>query len=117
VNTPIDSARTIIRNIEATREMMEEGPIGWVAHTDDHMLFLCQFSTGTTLHLGPPMSEDVAVQRTERQAEVMLRWWCRGLPEDIDLQISLRRDALTAYIDTQQALLDALLEHGACPAP
>ena len=80
MNTPVESALTIIRNIEATRAMMEEGPVGWVTHTKDHMRFLCHYSTGTTLHLGPPMSENVAVHRTERQAEVMLRWWCRFRP-------------------------------------
>jgi hypothetical protein len=111
--TPEEMVRRIMQNIEAARAALD-GPCGFVLHTDDYALFLCQ--SETAIWLASPREGEVIVQRSCRSARCMQRYWNGRLPDadaGNDVFISLRRDALQGYIDYQQLMLDALLELGA----
>ena len=111
--TPSEMVRAITCNIETARAVMEDGPVGYVCHTRDHVHFLAQ--SGAEVRLGLPLDDDVAVLSTHTRAVVLQRYWNSFRKEDAynRVIISLRREALVGYIDVQQRTLNALLEMGA----
>jgi hypothetical protein len=113
--TPTEMVRTINQQIEAARAALEDGPVGYVLHNYDHTYFLCQRGDAA-VHLGGPTDDDVAVLSTRARAVVMQRYWNSLLNKDEQnklVLISLRRDALNAYIDLLQKTVDTLVVMGA----
>lgn len=110
--TPTEMARAILKNIEATRALMEDGATGYVLQTADHMQLICQKRVG--MRLGPlrldnPQSDDVAVYTSHARAVTAQRWWNSDHIENF-VVIKLRREALGDYIDRQQEAHDTLIK-------
>ena len=109
---PADILQVLVRNIEIARKALDAGPCGYVLHTEDYTEFLCNDGGDGLPCLDMPLAKDVAVLQLS-EALYFQTLWNIGLP-DIDtgkaVAISLRRDALAAYIELQQMLLDALLD-------
>jgi hypothetical protein len=107
--------RSILNNIETAKAVMEDGAVGYVCHTKDFVHCLCQNGTAA-VRLGEPLADDVAVLTTHARAVVLQRYWnsVRGDGDTLNrVVISLRREALTGYIDVQQKTLDVLTSMGA----
>jgi len=105
--TPQEIVQVILRNIEATRAVMEDGPTGYVLQLPDRQQLICQ-SKGT-LRQDNPLMDDVAVIKTHAQAVTMQRFWNHDHPDD-RVKIKLRREALVEYIDAQQQTIHMLAE-------
>jgi len=105
--TPSEMAKVILANIETCRASLEDGPTGYVLHTDDRLYFVCQ--RGGAVRLGNPQEDDVAVYTTHARAVTTQRYWNTNKPEG-KVSISLRREAMQAYIDRQQKTLDTLMK-------
>jgi hypothetical protein len=114
--TPAEMTFAILANIEKARAVMEDGDIGYVLHTRDHVHFLCQRKDGNghvgSPFLGDPLADDAAVMTTHTTAVSLQRYWNSFHPNDRfnSVVISLRREALVAYIDVQQRAIDALAQ-------
>ncbi len=110
--TPTEMARVILLNIEATRALMEDGHAGYVLKTADDMNLICQKGDGNQrlgpLRLDHPQSDDVAVYTSHARAVTAQRWWNSNHP-DRRVLVTLRREALTAYIERQQEAHNTLL--------
>jgi hypothetical protein len=112
--TPAEMVRILTSNIETARAVMEDGPVGYVLTTGDHVHFIRDL--GSTLQLGDPLDDDVAVYTTHARAVVAQRYWNSKLTERDTFNavaIRLRREALVGYIEVQQRTLKVLLEMGA----
>jgi hypothetical protein len=110
--TPDEMARRIIQHIESARATID-GPCGYVLHTTDHAMFVCQ--NDDKFWLASPLQGTVVVQRSYRSARSMMNYWNSRLSEDDcgrQVVISLRRDAMQNYIDWQEAMLEAIIEMG-----
>jgi hypothetical protein len=106
--TPTEMARVFLANIEATRALMEDGQNGYILHDDSAMRFICQ-RRNEPLRLGTPQDDDVSVFTTHASAVVAQRWWNHHHPDN-KVKVSLRREALVAYIDQQQEAVDTLMQ-------
>jgi len=102
--SPADAADTLNRNIEIARKAMENGRCGYVLHTIDFLEFVCDGGRGLCLDL--PFARD-AVVTTFIHARDLQLLWNQG-PSQLGVVISLRRDAMTGYINSQRALLEVL---------
>jgi len=113
--TPTEMVRSILITIETVRAVMEDGPVGYVLHTRNNVHFICR--NATTLRLGSPLDDKVAVYTTHASAVVAQRYWNSSREEGSTNKviISLRREAFVAYIDVQQRALDVLTSTGATP--
>ena len=101
--------RTLTKNIEDARNRMEDGHLGFVFHTPDYSLFIN--NADGTLYLGKP--QDACVVTTMAQAKAMCIYWNSRLTSDqinsgCGVIASLRREALTEYIEAQRSLIDLL---------
>ena len=101
--------RTLTKDIEDARNRMEDGHLGFVFHTPDYSLFIN--NADGTLYLGKP--QDACVVTTMAQAKSMCIYWNSRLTHDqitsgCGVITSLRREALTEYIETRRALIDLL---------
>jgi hypothetical protein len=105
--TPTEMSLAILKNIEDTRALMEDGPIGYVLQFEDRMSLICQ-KTGGPLRRDHPQKDDVAVYSTHARAVTAQRWWNHHNPDE-KVRIALRREALVAYIDRQQEAYDTLI--------
>ncbi len=108
-DTRVKMARLLLENVECARAAMEDGRSGYVFHTADFTLFLCEHDG--ILRLGSPLSENMVVSA---DPDTMQRHWNSRLSYDqIDCGCgvisSLRREALTGFIDVQKALLEMLV--------
>lgn len=108
-DTRVKMARLLLENIEEARVLMENGDTGYVFHTADFTLFLCQHDS--ILRLGSPLSDKLVVSL---DPDRMQRHWNSRLSYDqIDCGCgvisSLRREALTGFIEIQKALLEMLV--------
>jgi hypothetical protein len=87
-----------------------------VLHTRDHVHFLCQRRDGNGFVgsplLGDPLDDNVAVMTTHTTAVSLQRYWNSFHQNDRfnSVVISLRREALVAYVDVQQRAIDALIQ-------
>ena len=106
--TPEEMARAILANIESTRALMEDGATGYVLQAADQMRVLCQRSGGP-LRSDHPQNDDVAVYTSHARAVTAQRWWNHHNPDD-KVTVALRREALVAYIDRQQKMVDTLMK-------
>jgi len=109
--TPAEMVQRLLQNIEAARALIDQGPCGYVLHTDDHARFLCQVDD--VWKLDAPVTPGLVTIRTYRSALVMRRYWNTKLPHDTTgarIDISLKGEALRAYIHWQQLLHDAMFE-------
>jgi hypothetical protein len=114
--TPTEMLRVLTRNIETARAAMEDGATGYVLHTADHVHFLCQRGNDSTVRLGDPLDDDIAVLTSHARAVTMQRYWNSQLKDGSTFNkvvVSLRREALVGYIDVQRRTLNVLTEMGA----
>ena len=113
--TPTEMVRTLQSNIERARAAMEDGAVGYILHTRDHVHFLCQRRDGNGItgspSLGSPLDDCVAVMSTHATAVSLQRYWNSFHPDRFNsVVISLRREALVGYVDVQQRSIDALTQ-------
>ncbi len=106
--TPSEMAAVILKNIEATRAILDDGAIGYVLQFNDRMHLLCQ-KVGGQLRKDHPQNDDLAVYSTHTRAVTAQRYWNHHNPDE-KVRIALRREALVAYIDQQQKAHDTLLK-------
>jgi hypothetical protein len=104
--TPTEMAKVMLGNIEACRAMLEDGPVGYVLHSADGMRFICE--RNGVVRLDHPQNDDVSVHTTHARAVTMQRYW-NGINPDQRVSISLRREAMQAYIDQQQRAVNTLI--------
>jgi len=105
--TPSEMAMEILKNIEATRAVMEDGPVGYVLATADKMHLLCQ-KPGGQIFKSHPQNDAVLVLTSHARAVTAQRYWNHHNPDD-KVKIALRREAMQAYIDEQQNAHNILL--------
>jgi hypothetical protein len=87
---------------------MEDGPVGYVLHTEDALHFLCE-SDGK-VRLDHPQSDDVSVLTSHARAVVLQRYWNGQVHDHEKVSVSLRREAMQVYIDRQQTAFDTLMK-------
>jgi len=101
---PADIMQALIRNIEIASVAMENGRCGYVLHTIDFLEFVCDGGRGMCLDL--PFARDTVVTTLREASQLQMRW--NQGPSQFGVVISLRRDAITGYINAQRALLEVL---------
>ena len=105
--------RLLLDNIERAKTVMEDGQLGYVCHTADFTLFLCE--DAGVMRLGSPLSDNIVVSANDETTQ--RHWNSRLTYEQIDagcgVITTLRREALAGFIEIQQSLLDMVLR----PAP
>lgn len=107
--TPTEMARVLNRNIDDARAAMEDGPAGFILHGVGCLQFICQ-AKDQAHRLDSPLSPDVVLISTERSAMVLQRFWNSSAPAELEVSIMMRREALSCYVNMQQAILDTLLK-------
>ena len=111
--TPNQMISKLLDNVDRARGAMEDGATGFVLHTSDHVHILCQRGDAA-VRLGDPLDDDIVVLASIGRALVMQRYWNSIHTDTFNtVTISLRREALGAYIDLQQRAVEVLTNMGA----
>ena len=108
--SPSEMALIVMNDKDTVIAMLDTGPCGLVLHTEDYTRFLCRDERGT-IRLEEPGLGQLYVLNTMRTAKSMLRYWNSKQTDKANMvTVSLRRDALTGYIDRLNLLLEALYD-------
>ena len=106
--TPTEMAAVVIEDIERISAKLN-APCGLVLHTTDYTRFICHDAKAAKLE--EPSDGTLYVLKSLRTARTLQRYWnSQQTNEWSKVTISLRRDALSIYIDRLNLLLEALYE-------